>query len=278
MTNDFDDPVRYWNEAAGPKWVASQASVDRMLAPIHDALLTACGVQPGERVIDIGYGGGTTTLGFAQRVGPAGRVLGVDISRPLFEHARSRCAGIDHVTLECADAGAFRFEREWGDLVASRFGVMFFPEPVRAFANIREGLKVGGRVTFACWQAIERNPWITFILRAFPEAQTRLPPPGDGPGPFSLAEASRVRDVLEQAGFAEVRLESFTTTVELGETVDDTLGGMRDVGPFSRLLSEASEADRPAMLARARAFLEQAYHDGPPALEAAAWFVHAVNP
>ncbi|MGB8330804.1 MAG: methyltransferase domain-containing protein [Polyangiales bacterium] len=278
MTNDFDDPARYWNEAAGPKWATAQASVDRMLGPIHDALLAACRVQPGERVIDIGYGGGTTTLGFAQRVGPTGRVLGVDISRPLFEHARSRCSGIDHITLECADAGAFRFERGWGDLMASRFGVMFFPDPVQAFANIREGLRERGRITFACWQVVERNPWITFVLRAFPDAQMPLPPPGDGPGPFSLAEPSRLRQVLEQAGFSEVQLESFETTVELGETVDETLEGMSDVGPFSRLLSEASELDRPAMLARARAFLEREYRNGPPALDAAAWLVRAVNP
>lgn len=248
-----------------------------MLGPISSRLVEACDVQPGERVIDIGYGGGTTTLAFAQGVGPTGAVLGVDVSRPLFEHAHSRCAGVDCITLECADAGTFPFDKSWADLVASRFGVMFFPDPVGAFANVREGLRSDGRIVFVCWQSIEQNPWITFVMRAFPDAPMPLPPPEGGPGPFSLADPSRVLDVLERSGFSDVRLEPVATTVELGRTVDETLDGMSQVGPFSRLLTEAEEGDRPEMLARARAFLEHEYRDGSPALDAAAWVVHAVK-
>ncbi|MCH9679996.1 MAG: methyltransferase domain-containing protein [Deltaproteobacteria bacterium] len=268
-----EDPAAYWNDARG--WVRAQDSVDQWLSPITAQLIEATAAAAGERAVDVGCGCGGSTLPLAERVGPQGRVLGVDISAVMLDHGRTRTKDVEQVELVLADATEHPFEPGWADLVISRFGVMFFLDPVRAFSNIRAGMRPGGRLCMAVWQGIERNEWINFIMQAFPELESPVPDADAGPGPFSFSDPARVVEVLGGAGFSAIEPVPFTTSINLGDSVDLALETMSEVGPLSRVLAEAEEDQRPQLLARARAFLQEQYRTGPPLLEAAVWIVHA---
>lgn len=271
-----EDPEGYWNDEAASKWVRAQASVDRMVQPITGHLLETADVKPGERVLDVGCGCGTTTLAFGEAVGTDGHVRGIDISRPMLAEAQQRGEGTGNLSFVAADAGRYDFSSETYDLLASRFGVMFFPDPKLAFANLHRALAEGGRTAFAVWQGPAKNPWITFILEAFPEVEPPLPAPDQGPGPFSLSDREQTAELLSLAGFTDVRVESFETRVTLGDSVDQALEGMRDIGPLSRILGEAEDDKAKAAIEeRARSFLEQRFESGPPKLDAAVWMLNA---
>lgn len=274
MVEMNEDPVAYWRDEAGPNWVRAQPAVDRMLSPITERLLEIADAGEGERVVDVGCGCGTTTIAFGERVGPTGSALGLDVSDAMVDFARSRSTKIRHVEFVCADATDHHLEPT-ADLLTSRFGVMFFSRPVTAFRNLRTALRPSGRLAFACWQAIERNPWIDFLMGAFPEVDSPMPPPEGGPGPFSLSAPEQIMELLESAGFVEVAIGSFATKVSLGATPDEALHGMTEIGPLARILSEGGAEGRAEILTRARSFLEAAYASGPPRLDAAAWMVQA---
>src|SRR5881628_2723223 len=156
-------------------------------------------IGAGERVIDIGCGCGDTTIALARRVGPAGLVLGIDVSAPMLARAAdaAREAGVAHVRFEHADAQTHRFPAQAFDVLYSRFGVMFFSDPAAAFGNLRTALRPGGRLGFVCWQAVPENPWIAVPLEAAAQHMALPPPPAPGaPGPFSFADPERVRRIL----------------------------------------------------------------------------------
>ena len=160
------DQAEYWNSAPAEKWVSHQADFDQRLGPLGSALIGRAAVRRGERVIDIGCGTGATTMELAELVGPEGSVLALDLSQPMLALARRRSAerGLGNVCFLCADAQSHRFEAAAHDLLISRFGVMFFSDPVAAFANLRTALRSGGRLGFVCWAALERNPWFALPL------------------------------------------------------------------------------------------------------------------
>ena len=197
--------AEYWNRSAGQRWTERQEEQDLVLRPVSDRLMAAADAKPGERVIDVGCGCGETTIDFAARVMPGGEVLGLDISEPMLARARERAPSGLPARFVLADATVYDFEPEWADLAVSRFGVMFFADPARSFANLRKGLKPGGRLAFACWREAKQNPWMMVPLR---EARKHAPPlpetnPED-PGPFAFADEARVRRVLSDAGFADI--------------------------------------------------------------------------
>src|SRR5450432_999963 len=144
--------VAYWNDTAGPTWVAMQDVMDVQLGELGLKAIAALGVRPGERVIDVGCGCGGTTIELARRVGETGRVLGADISAPMLAVAKGRAAAqaLNWASFEQADAQTYLFEP--ADAVFSRFGVMFFADPVAAFANLRLALAPAGRLAFVCWR------------------------------------------------------------------------------------------------------------------------------
>jgi SAM-dependent methyltransferase len=192
----------------------------------HPVLLEALALRPGDRVLDIGSGAGAAALRAAEIVGGDGAVIGADISAPLVELAarRARGAGVGNASFQVADMQTVRVNGGPFTVAMSQFGVMFFDEPTVAFANIRAHLVAGGRFGFACWRAAERNPW--FFASALAGLVAPPPPPGPGKsptGPFALADADRVRDLLEQAGFMDVTVSAHQTSIEAPEdaVVDD---------------------------------------------------------
>ena len=138
---DNSAQAEYWSCVAGPKWTGHQEHQDQVLRPVSDRLIAAAEPKPGDRVVDVGCGCGATTIDFAARVSPGGEVLGLDISEPMLGRARERAQANRSIRFELADATVYDFERREADLIVSRFGVMFFADPAKSFANLRKGLK-----------------------------------------------------------------------------------------------------------------------------------------
>jgi SAM-dependent methyltransferase len=246
------DQATYWH-TRGEQWVANQASIDARLVAVTQALFARAAASPGERALDIGCGTGTTTIELAAQVGASGAVLAADISAPMLAVARQRCAerGYRHVRLLHADAQSHAFETGAFDLLLSRFGVMFFSDPVAAFANLIGALRPGGRLAFVCWAPLDDNPWFKEPLAA---GVRRLGPPEPqpprAPGPLALAETGYVEEILDAAGFAEVRIETTTIPLAGAATADEEAAFAALLGPLSRLIQtqEPDPATRQAII------------------------------
>ena len=206
-TDQHRDQIEYWNGAGGLRWVNQQKHTDFMLAPVADILLAKAGVARGASVLDLGCGCGSTTEALSDLVGPAGKVMGLDVSAPMLGIAAQRLAQRKNVDLICADAAQHAFPTPVVDVLVSRFGVMFFGDPTAAFVNFGKALKPGGRLVFTCWRKIDENPWMRVPLHAVYEHVPRLPKPGpEDPGPFSFADVERVKRILVDAGFSVPRI------------------------------------------------------------------------
>ena len=241
------EQINYWNSAGGERWASSQEQTDRMLAPVLDLLLQRAKAAPGMAVLDIGCGYGTTTLDLAKAVTPAGRVLGIDVSTALIDMAKARAAAYPQVEFLRADAAAHRFI-PFADLAISRFGVMFFGDAVAAFANIRKALKPGGRIVFACWQALGENPWMHVPLQAVWSAGVpRAPRAGpEEPGPLSLSDPERVASVLTAAGFGGLTLSPATVPLDIaaGRGLAAAVRQAMTIGPAAAALREQPQSVR----------------------------------
>ena len=264
----------YWNEGAGPTWAAMNGPLDRQLEPLGRAAMAALALQPGEHVLDIGCGAGTTTLELAAAVTPGGSALGLDISATLLEVANRRSVGVAGVSFLQADAQTHAFAPDSADALFSRFGVMFFADPPTAFANLRRALKPGGRLAFVCWRKPEENPLMTLPMAAALAHVPPPPPPEPGaPGPFAFADPERVRGILGDAGFRDIALTPHDEAVGGGD-LDTSLELALKVGPLGGLLREHPDK-RDAVIGSVRAAL--APFEGPDGvkLASATWIVTA---
>jgi SAM-dependent methyltransferase len=277
--------IEYWNEDAGPKWVQLQSRLDSQIGPIGEAMLDLAAPSAGESVIDIGCGCGATTLSIAERVLPAGRVKGVDISEPMLAHARERAksAGLANLEFERGDAQVYEFPPSGADLVTSRFGVMFFEDPRAAFANLQRALKATGRLAFVCWQPLVANPWMRIPLMAAAPLLPELPPPPDpeAPGPFAFGDEDRVRRILTEGGFGKVAVKSHQTSLLVGgESVgngsfDESVEFILQMGPTGRLLAQADAEQRARIKEAVSKTLEPFQKDSGIEMECATWMVSA---
>ncbi|MBX3024021.1 methyltransferase domain-containing protein [bacterium] len=248
------EQITYWNQQAGPTWVAVQASIDQQIRPLGRLAMDRAGLRPGLRVLDVGCGCGDTTIELAARVAPGGEVLGVDISAPMLTRAgqQARAANVTNARFEIADAQIAQFPAGAFDVLFSRFGVMFFADPAAAFANLRSALRAGGQLAFACWQSMMDNPWMTVPMAA---ALQHLPPPPipapGAPGPFAFADPDHVRGILEAAGFTAVALEPVRMTLSVGggQDLDATVDFLLRMGPTARALREADDPELPPLVA-----------------------------
>jgi SAM-dependent methyltransferase len=247
------EQIRYWNDEAGPKWVAFADRLDGHIEPLGRLAMERAGVAPGERVLDVGCGCGQSTLLLGERVGRAGRVTGIDVSARMLEEAvrRARRAGATHLDFQAADAQTAEPSGGPFDLAYSRFGVMFFQDPPAAFANLRRALRPDGRLAFVCWQPLAKNPWLLEpLLAAGRHLALPAPPEPGAPGPFSLGDPERLRGVLGAAGYTRIEIEDVETQLILGGAggvEEATRFLLEGVGPTSRLLEGADAATRDAV-------------------------------
>jgi SAM-dependent methyltransferase len=222
---------------------------------------------PGQRVLDLGCGSGRTTLELASRVGPGGEAVGVDISAEMLAKARERAAqpgtgnvAFVHADVQVHDLGEARF-----DAAYSRFGVMFFADPVAAFANVRRALRPGAMLSFVCWQSVFDNEWMLLPGAAVASVIGSLPPmpaPGE-PGPFSLADPGRARAVLEAAGFGSVIVEPHADQVVISadRIPEAALTSVR-MGGLREALQDVDQRTRERALAAIEDALRARLHDG----------------
>ena len=235
------EQAEFWNTQPGQTWVMLQADLDTISGDATAALVRAAAPRDGESVLDVGCGAGGSSFALAEGVGPTGRVVGADISTPLLARAeeRRRDLGLGNVRFELADAQDHAFPAAAFDLAASRFGVMFFADPVAAFANIGAALRPGGRIAFVAWAGPERNPWFLLPQRA---AVARLGPvepmPPDAPGPMAFRDIDRVLGILRAAGFADCAGETLDVDLHHPGGLDAVVGLVGHVGPAVRAIRD----------------------------------------
>jgi SAM-dependent methyltransferase len=271
----------FWNEQAGPLWVVHQERLDRQIGPHGEAALAKLAAAQGERVLDLGCGCGDTALALARAVGPAGRVLGVDLSEPMVARARQRAAaaGLAHLSFRAADLQSAPLEPGAFDAAFSRFGVMFFADPAAAFGNVRLALRPGGRLAFACWRPAAENDWVRVPMAAAASLLPLPPPPPEGaPGPFAFGDPGRVRRILEAAGLESVELEPADVRMQPGGgNPDEAADLFLEVGPLAFALREvgAGEALRAKVRGAVRDSFAPHVRDGRVELGSAIWLVRA---
>jgi SAM-dependent methyltransferase len=273
------DQIAFWNGPAAERWVREQAGLDALLRPFGDEALDAARVTRGEAVIDLGCGCGDTSLALAALVGERGRVVGLDVSAQMLARARGRGAVHPNVSFIEGDASRAPLAPGAFDLLFSRFGVMFFPDPVGAFAHLRDALRSGGRVAFVCWQALTKNPWAAVPFDAVADVLGRPdPPPKDAPGPFSFGDGAHVRRILEAAGFHDVDVRAFEGRMVFGgaASTEDAAQEIARLGPVARLLVDRDEPAIAKALAAIRTVLPAyASAQGDVRFSAATWIVTA---
>ncbi|WBX82884.1 class I SAM-dependent methyltransferase [Sphingosinicella microcystinivorans] len=207
-----------WASEAGKRWLAQLDRFESMIEPIGKALLDQAAYSASETVVDVGCGGGWTTRQIAGAVGNTGFVLGLDISPDLVGTAqeRARRAGLANIRFERGDAATAMPKEAPFDRLFSRFGSMFFPEPYPAFANLRRMLRDGGRLDISVWAPIAENPWQREVMAVI-KRHIDLPAPlPRAPGPFALGEQDYVIDLLQSAGFSDIKFDAWTGDQRVG--------------------------------------------------------------
>lgn len=267
-----------WDGEEGDRWTEHEDRYDASARPLGRRMLDAARISGAERVLDIGCGCGGTTRD-AARLATQGIVLGVDLSRRMLDRARerSRAEGLTNVRFEQADAQVHPFDAGTFDVAISRFGVMFFSDPVVAFSNVGRALRPGGRVAFLVWRELRRNEWVSALREALAAGRVLPEPPPGAPGPFSLADERRVQQVLGDAGFGRIALDTIDEPFTMGRDADDAFGFVRTLGITKGMLAELDEAARVDALAAARMTLET--HDtGQGVLfDSSAWLITAIR-
>lgn len=267
----------FWNGPGSTMWVEQADRMDATLAPVLDALLVYADVKRGERALDIGCGSGASVLELAGRTGPDGHVFGLDISKPLIDLARRRIDVQTNIRLELGDAATFPFPSAGADLLFSRFGVMFFSDPIAAFTNMRAAIASRGRACFACWQEIAANPWLNIPQSRIDAFLPQRPPSVKGiPGQFSFADKAWVAEVLTTAGFESPSFAPFEFKIPLGRTLDEAVERSCAFGSTGRELAEQPDNIRRQAAEAVREGLDgHVAADGSVALTGRVWIVTA---
>lgn len=255
------------NSLAAEAWAEVREVLDLQLSPLGLRAIEALRPSCGDIIVDVGCGAGQTVLQLADAVGPRGRVVGVDIAPLLLDIARERTSELEHVSFIAGDAAGLDLPEKSVDAFYSRFGVMAFSDPVVAFSNFHRMLKPTGRLAFVCWRALEENELDHLPLRA--AALEHMV----NATPFSFADPSHVRGILEQAGFKNVSIVGHDQVVTCGD-LDATIAVLLKVGPLGRILRENPEL-RGAAETCVRAALTVKGDPACVALQSATWIVTA---
>lgn len=241
------DQQDFWTREAGPKWVKFQDSMDTQLQPILDGVLSRAALRSGDRVLDIGCGTGASTLQAAALVGADGHVMGLDISETMLRIGAQNAKGMETASFVLADAAVHAFEPDSFDHLISRFGVMFFADPVAAFANMVKAMKPGGKLTFGSWGQIPNNPFFKWPAGIAREVLGEMPKPDpDEPGPFAFRDPERVIGILSDAGFEQASCEVVSTHLTPAGTLQDFADLVLEIGTINSAIRyfDADEAQK----------------------------------
>lgn len=273
-----------WQGALGAVWADAVETMERQLAPVGAIARAGLAAEPGERVLDVGSGGGVDTAAIAAAVGASGRVLAVDVSPDLAEIARARLAGQPQAEVILADGATHPFEAGAFDALYSRLGVMFFDEPVAAFVNLRRAIRPGGRVAITVFAGLEHNPWALVPFEVGRERLALTPPQPGGHGPFGWSDPAYVTPILETAGFSAVTWETQEAALPVGagfapDPVDAAVGLSLRIGSLARAMNALDQAARAEAVAALAPRLAEAFaphvRDGVVTLAARLWVIRA---
>lgn len=266
---------RLWNGPSGQAWVALQEQLDGLFEPFERRLAEEVVAASKRQVLDIGCGTGATTLAVARRLGANGRAVGIDISEPMLATARARAQREGAAaTFICANAQTYAFEPASFDMFISRFGVMFFDDPVRAFANLRHAAKSGAEFRAIAWRSPAENPFMTTAEHAAAPLLPNMPPRRpDGPGQFAFADAARVRRILEESGWNGIDLRPLDIECVLPEKALSVY--VTRLGPVGMLLQDADEATRARVIEVVRAAFDPYVRGDEARFTAACWMIAA---
>jgi len=270
-----NEQTKLWNGLAGHAWVEAQGSLDQMLKPFEDLLVDAVSAGSAGRVLDVGCGTGSTTLAVARLLAAKGRCTGIDISDPMITAARVRAEreGTPASFIR-ADAQTHVFEPAGFDMFISRFGVMFFDDPVRAFANLRRAARDDARLRFVAWRSAAENPFMTTAERAAAPLLPKLPARRPGaPGQFAFADQHRVHGILEESGWAGIDIQPIDVACTLPEK--DLLPYLNRLGPVGLMLHEADDRTRAQVIDTVRAAFDPYVREAEVRFTAACWMVGA---
>lgn len=265
--------IENWNGPVGERWAMFQEALDARIHAYGEQVLATARLGEGMRVLDVGAGCGDMTLEAGRQVGASGRVVGVDVSRPMLARARERASGVSNVEFIEHDASTYATDAPV-DAIVSRFGVMFFDDPGAAFANLHAAIRPGGSLAFVCWKSLAENPWaavpLASVLKVVPP-----PPPAEpnAPGPFAFADGDRLRGLLTGAGWKDVTLTPFAHSMKLGTSLEDALEYATRMGPAARILRAADDAAAARALEAVRATITALAPDF--TLASAVWIVTA---
>jgi len=270
--SDIDE----WRGKVGESWAREWQRTDRSFSNFTDTLIDAMAAEPYSNVLDVGCGAGEVSLRLADRE-PEACICGVDISSALLETARQRSAGRANIQFYLANAAQWQPEGGTApDLIASRHGVMFFDDPIAAFTNLRAMAAFGARLVFSCFRSLKFNPFFTEIGTTLPPPETTPDP--HAPGPFAFADQARVRSILAGAGWRDITFEPVDFQMVAGKGTDpvaEALEYFQRIGPAARILREADDAQRGAILTRIEDIALRNCVDGVVSMQAGVWIVRA---
>ncbi len=284
--NEIDQTefVRFWNEVLVPKFTKYKHVLVGGLGAHSAAIFPRLEVNAGDRIVDAGAGFGDTAIMLAQRAGPTGHVMAVDCCDGFLDYGKhdAAAAGVDNISWVVADIQRQKFEPVH-DLIFSRFGTMFFENPVVALKNMRTALKPDGRLVMIVWRTIADNPWLGMAKQV---ALAHLPPPGDGaetcgPGPFSMAGQEMVTTQLRVAGYERVSFERIDAPIRMGDNIEDAIAFQLALGPAGEVYREArdlGEKMRPVIEAELRDRLTPYVTDDGVVMASSSWVISARNP
>ena len=277
--------VDFCNDILVPKFVKYKHVLVDGLTHHSAAIFPSLPVKPGDSILDVGCGFGDTAIKLAQRVGPTGRVVGLDCCETFLDYGRNdaKNQGLENVSFVNGDALLYPFQPEY-DFVFSRFGTMFFANPVAGLRNMRKGLKPGGIMTHIVWRTRSDNPWLSMAKDVVLQF---LPPPGEdaltcGPGPFSMADEPTVSKMMQIAGYTDITFKRVDAPVLVGRSVEDAINFQLAIGPAGEVFREAgkdAEAKRPQIeAALSKAINAQKKEADGIVMDSSSWIISGRNP